>query len=220
MDDDTTVQCDEIVGLTVQMFGLLKPGGAFGGIFAPGGALSAHPGTYLAAQSTLLGIIPAIGMTKANCVNCTKEVGRPGDGVWWRCKGCRMGRGFICGDCFAKGRKCGGGHTVDSLHHHAHDGGEREVGHVLIRHGHSTGIEDLILGSRRTQSEAGLTSDDVSIKLHYQENLLTCFLVCIGNIPFTPSSEKNPQRSVHHSTISDVRFPWFPGARTSGKARE
>ena len=150
----------ETASFTMQMFGLLKPDGGLGGVFAPRGAMAAHPGTYLAAQSAVLGIVPVVGMSKGSCINCGEEVGKAGAGVWWQCKGCSIGKGFICGDCFAKGAKCGGGHTVDS--HHAGGGGEREVGHVLVRQGHVTDAEGIDTDIKNMHDEAALPGNKVS----------------------------------------------------------
>ena len=163
MDADTEATLapgTETASFTMQMFGLLKPDGGLGGVFAPRGAMAAHPGTYLAAQSAVLGIVPVVGMSKGSCINCGEEVGKAGTGVWWQCKGCSIGKGFICGDCFAKGAKCGGGHTVDS--HHAGGGGEREVGHVLVRQGHVTDAEGIDTHIKNMHDEAALPSNKVS----------------------------------------------------------
>ena len=138
IDDEEAPLSAEVASFTMQMFGLLKPGGAFGGVFAPGGAMAAHPGTYLAAHSVVLGVLPSIGMSKCNCVHCNQEVGRLGSGVWWRCKGCPLGKGFICGDCFLSGGKCGSGHIIGRLQY-SHSG---EAGHVLVRHGFMASVED------------------------------------------------------------------------------
>lgn len=146
IDDETAPLNAELASFTMRMFGLLKPGGAFGGVFGPGGALAAHAGTFLAAQSAVLGILPTIGMSKCNCVHCNQEVGRLSSGFWWRCKGCPMKSGFICADCFARGGKCGGGYTVDSYNPYVEHGGEREVGHVLVRYGHTNSLEELTAG--------------------------------------------------------------------------
>ncbi|KAI5788964.1 hypothetical protein DFH27DRAFT_632721 [Peziza echinospora] len=160
MEDSSSSTKDEIASLTIQMFEVLNPGSLDGAIPPNGGILHAHTGTYLAAHTALLGILPVVGMGKANCVICKKEVGRLEDGVWWRCKGCTNGKGYICGECFVNGGKCGGGHTVDSIHHHPHGEGEREVGHVLVRFGHTANAEDLSEGSRKTHSEGDLALSD------------------------------------------------------------
>ena len=149
----------ETTSFTMQMLGLLKPDGGLGGVFAPSGAMAAHPGTYLAAQSAVLGIVPVVGLSKGNCVNCEEEVGKAGAGVWWKCKGCSIGKSFICGDCFARGAKCGGGHTVDS--HHTEGGGEREVGHVLVRHGHIADAEGIDNHIKNMHDESILPSNKV-----------------------------------------------------------
>jgi len=148
----------EVASFTMQMFGLLKPGRAFSGVFAPGGAMAAHPGAYLVAHSAVLGVLPAVGMSKCNCVHCNQEVGSLGSGVLWRCKGCPIGKGFVCGNCFLSGGKCGSGYTAGSQYSHSED-----AGHVLVRHGYTASVEDL---SIRFHNEwlggLDLASDNVS----------------------------------------------------------
>lgn len=158
IDGEAAPLSAEVASFTMQMFRLLKPGGAFGGVFAPGGAMAAHPGTYLAAHSAVLGVLPAIGMSKCNCVHCNQEVGRLGSGVWWRCKGCPMGKGFVCGDCFLSGGKCGSGHIIGSQYSHS-----GEAGHVLVRHGYALSVEDFnIRFHNEWQGGPDLESDNVS----------------------------------------------------------
>jgi len=158
IDGEAAPLSAEAASFTMQMFGLLKPGGAFSGVFAPGGAMAAHTGTYLAAHSAVLGVLPTIGMSKCNCVHCNQEVGGLGSGVWWRCKGCPIGKGFICGNCFLSGGKCGSGHIVGSQYSHS-----GEAGHVLVRHGFTASVEDFnIRFHNEWQGGPDLTSDKVS----------------------------------------------------------
>lgn len=135
--DLTLAPSVETSSFTMQMFGLLKPDGGLGGVFAPSGALAAHPGTYLAAQSAVLGIIPVIGMSKGYYVEYREEVGEAGMGVRLQCKGCSICKGPKC-----KGFCTGGAHTVDS--HHTNDEGERNIGHILVRQGDSKVLDSSI----------------------------------------------------------------------------
>ncbi|KAF8417148.1 hypothetical protein EV426DRAFT_388210 [Tirmania nivea] len=248
IDDKAAPLSAEVASFTMQMFGLLKPGGAFSGVFAPGGAMAAHPGTYLAAHSAVLGVLPAIGMSKCNCVHCNQELGRLGSGVWWRCKGCPLGKGFICGDCFLSGRKCGSGHIFGSQYSHS-----GEAGHVLVRRGYTASVEEFNIHfhdewqgrpdmasdneiyspprvTRRLRSEpytaASLRSGPNSMSIQTNASKTQEFLFPLapqgGSVEHTPSRKYSPPPHVSKARTGSVSslLPAIPTPSPSPPPRE